>query len=104
MAYSERFNQRVLEIGHEIFERADAARPGCWQKAWWLEQMTHIVEQDERLKTRAFSFVDCLPSLRDHAEITRHVAEYLDPRSVHLPRAFQAAVGPGPLPQQLLGL
>ena len=97
MAHAPRFNDRVRQIGREIFERADAARPTIWEKAWWLEQATHIVEQDERLKTRAFSFVDCLPSLRNHAEITRHVAEYLDPGSVKLPKLFHAAVGPGPL-------
>ena len=97
MAHTPRLNDRAREIGHEIFERADAAQPRFWQKAWWLEQGTHVVEQDERLKTRAFSFVDCLPSLRNHAEITRHVAEYLDPGSVDLPDLFHAAVGPGPL-------
>jgi len=97
MFHSERFNQRVLQIGREIFEQADAARPRFWQQAWWLEQMTHLVERDEQLKTRAFTFVDCLPSLRSHAEIARHLSEYLDPKSVQLPRVFHAAVGRGPL-------
>ena len=97
MAHSERFNKRALEIGREIFERAAAAQPTIFQKTWWLEQGTKLVERDERLKTRAFSFVDCLPSLRNHAEITRHVAEYLDPECVDLPKLFHAAVRPGPL-------
>ncbi|UCE59542.1 MAG: L-glutamate gamma-semialdehyde dehydrogenase [Phycisphaerales bacterium] len=94
--HSEEFNQRVRRIGHKIFERADTARPIFLEKAWWLEQMTHVVETDERLKTRAFSFVDCLPSLGTHAEIARHVAEYLSPEAVDLPQIFHAAVGPGP--------
>ncbi len=97
MAQSERINRRVREIGREIFERADSARSRFWQKAWWLEGMTRLLERDERLKTRAFTFVDCLPSLTTPREITRHLAEYFDPRSVSLPRCFHAAVGPGPL-------
>ncbi|MBU0719536.1 MAG: L-glutamate gamma-semialdehyde dehydrogenase [Planctomycetes bacterium] len=97
MAHTDQFNERVRRIGHEIFERADAAQPKFWQKSLWLEQATHVVEQDDRLKTRAFSFVDCLPSLQTHADITRHVAEYLDRQSVDLPDLFHAAVGPGPL-------
>ena len=97
MAYSERFSQRILDIGREIFEFADTAQPNCLHKAWWLEQATHAVEQDERLKTRAFTFVDCLPALRSHAEITRHVSEYLDPGNVDLPPVFHALVGEGRL-------
>ncbi|MHC4696848.1 MAG: L-glutamate gamma-semialdehyde dehydrogenase [Planctomycetota bacterium] len=97
MAHSERFNHRVLEIGREIFELADAAQPNWLQKAWWLEQATHLVEQDEQLKTRAFTFVDCLPALSTPAEITRHVTEYLGPENVDLPPMFHALWGGGPL-------
>ena len=66
--------------------------------AWWLERMTRIVGSDERLQTRAFQFVDCLPSLRANRDIARHLAEYLDPRSVDLPKVFRAAVVPHLVP------
>ena len=65
MAENTQFNQRVREIGSDIFRVANASKPHLWQKSWWLEQMTHLVERDERLKTRAFQFVECLPTLRD---------------------------------------
>ena len=97
MTSEDRINQRAVEIGREIFERADAARPHIFEKAWWLERITHLLEQDEQLKTRAFSFVDCLPSLRDSTDLTRHLAEYLAPHRVRLPKVFHAAVNPGPL-------
>ncbi len=99
MPHSERFNQRAAEIGLEIFELADAAQPNCLQEAWWLEQATHLVERDERFKTRAFTFVDCLPALRSHGEIARHVAEYFSPECVDLPPIVQAFIRPGPLQQ-----
>ncbi|MFQ5591338.1 MAG: proline dehydrogenase family protein [Phycisphaerae bacterium] len=100
MAQNERLNQRALEIGREIFERAERARPKCWQKAWWLEQATHLLERDEELKTRAFMFVDCLPALRTPADIARHVDEYFGLESVNLPPALRALASRG-TPQTL---
>ncbi len=106
MTSSHAFNHRVREIGHNIFELADAAQPAIWQKAWWQERMTHLVDSDEALRTRAFQFVDCLPSLIDSAAITTHLSEYLGDGDVDLPALFSAAVGPGPLlgvRQELIG-
>ena len=97
MSHRRQFNQRVGEIGREIFALADAARPRVWQKAWWLEHGTQMFDHDESLRTRAFQFVDCLPSLRTNADLLRHLGEYLDPRYVSLPKVVHALLGPGPL-------
>ena len=88
---------RVREIGRGIFELAEAAQPRFWQQAWWLEAATRLLDHDDRLRTRAFQFVDCLPSLRNHIQLTRHLAEYFDPASVELPKIAHALLGPGPL-------
>jgi RHH-type proline utilization regulon transcriptional repressor/proline dehydrogenase/delta 1-pyrroline-5-carboxylate dehydrogenase len=92
----EHFHKCVQAIGREIFELAEAAKPRVWQKAWWLEQATRLLDHDERLRTRAFQFVDCLPSLTSNAELVRHLAEYFDEWSVDFPRLSRAVVGPGP--------
>jgi len=97
MTQSRQFNNRVREIGREIFALADAAQPHAWQKAWWLERGTQMLDHDESLRTRAFQFVDCLPSLRTNADMLRHLGEYLDPRYVNLPKAVHALLSPGPL-------
>ena len=97
MTDSTAFNRRVRQIGREIFERADTAQPKVWQPAWWLERATHVLDQDDTLKTRAFTFVDCLPSLRTNAAITEHLAEYLPRSTGRVPRTFHAVVGRGPL-------
>ncbi len=97
MAIDEPINQRALAIGHEIFELAGAAGSKVWQQSWWLDRLTRVFEQDEQLKARMFAFVDCLPSLRSHAAITRHLAEYLDSPDLSVPKVFHAALGPGPL-------
>ncbi len=89
------FNDRVVAIGREIFAHAEAERPRIWRSDWWAQQITSLIDRDDRLRSRAFEFVDCLPSLLTDADITRHLAEYLDPKHVELPKVFHAAVGPG---------
>ena len=88
-------NARARELGHEIFELADAAQPSFWQKAWWMERMTRWLDSDDRLRTRAFQFVDCLPALHTNESLVRHLGEYLDPRYVDLPRLVRAVLNPG---------
>ncbi|MHC5108540.1 MAG: proline dehydrogenase family protein [Planctomycetota bacterium] len=92
---SDRLNRRAREWGHEIFELADAARPALWQKAWWLEGMTRLLDADPRLQTRAFEFVDCLPALKGDRAIVDHLSQYIDPRSVDLPVLAKALLAPG---------
>ena len=91
------FHNRIIAIGREIFALAEAEQPGIWQSQWWTDQATRIIDRDDRLRARVFEFVECLPSLGDDSEITRHLAEYLDPSHVNLPKVFHAAVGSGPL-------
>lgn len=97
MNQSEQFHQRIVELGREIFELAQAARPRVWQSAWWLEQSTRAMDHDARLRTRAFQFVDCLPALQSNEAITRHLGEYLDAPGVEVLRVFRAALRPGRL-------
>ncbi len=84
---------RVLEIGRRIFELCHCAQPAIWHKAWWLERATQLVDSDPRLRTRAYQFVDCLPSLQTNANIARHLREYLAPRFVELPRGIFGLIG-----------
>jgi len=93
----EQFDARVREVGREVFALADAARPRVWQKAWWLEQGTQMLDSDEALRTRAFQFVDCLPALKTNADLRRHLAEYLDPKYVNLPTPLYNLLLPGAL-------
>ncbi len=97
MAQTAALNEDIRDIGMWVFERADAAQPNILQKSWWLEKMTHLVESDEYLKTRAFQFVECLPTLQNDATLMRHIREYLVHPSVPLPSLFDHAVSPGAL-------
>ena len=96
-ADSKQFKTRVRAIGRRIFELAGEARPRVWEKSWWLEQMTQAVDRDPKFRTRAFQFVDCLPSLKSNRELIRHLVEYFTPHAKDFPKLFGLALGGGPL-------
>ncbi len=78
-------NRRADEIGREMLELAHNAEPSPLRRAWWLEKMTQWVDSDPHLKTRAFTFVDCLPALSTNAALADHLAQYLDKSVTGLP-------------------
>ena len=47
---------------------------------------------DESVKVQMFRFIDVLPTLRTRESITRHLQEYFDEVSTHLPRAARLAL------------
>lgn len=85
----------IVRIGEQIFEGARQAEPHVWQKAWWLEQMTRVVDRDETLRARAFQFVECLPALRSNEAIARHLEEFFEDVPV-VPRLARGWLGSGP--------
>lgn len=88
-------DRRIREVGRDIFALAVQARPRPWQKLWWLDKGMQWLDGDETLRTRAFQFVDCLPSLRTDADVMRHLSEYFDPRYVDLPPIVHRLPAPG---------
>lgn len=89
--------ERIRALGAEIFALAHSAQPRVWQRAWWLEKATRMLDHDARLRARAFQFVDCLPALRKDAAITDHLRQYLGTSDLGLSRWLTFALGDGPL-------
>ena len=71
-------NQRTLEIGTELLERAHRAEPRFYQPAWWEQQIMNWTIKDDWLKTQLFRFVEVLPSLQDDTDIAEHLKLYLE--------------------------
>lgn len=93
--FDQRLDDRARQIGEQIFELADRAAPRVWQRAWWLEQMTRVVDRDEALRARAFQFVECLPALGSNEAISRHLNEFFEDVDV-VPRLARGWLRSGP--------
>ncbi|MFN0136813.1 MAG: L-glutamate gamma-semialdehyde dehydrogenase [Phycisphaerae bacterium] len=68
--------QLTQQIGLDIFSRLDRRKPHPLQFLWWEERMMRLMMGNERLKLKAFRFIDVLPTLSSSREIARHLKEY----------------------------
>jgi RHH-type proline utilization regulon transcriptional repressor/proline dehydrogenase/delta 1-pyrroline-5-carboxylate dehydrogenase len=73
---SRQLEELTRRYGLEMFERMERARPTPLAPAWWQERGLQLMMQDERLKVQAFRFIDALPTMRDDADVARHLRDY----------------------------
>lgn len=78
-------NQRTLEIGTDLLERARAAEPGFPRPAWVEQQLLKWVVKDDRFKTQLFRFIEVLPALHSDEDIAAHLKMYLSANGRSLP-------------------
>src|SRR5947207_8022069 len=71
-----RVEARTREIGKQIFERVKGEAPAVGSAGWWDEKMMALTMRDERVKIQLFRFVDALPALKTHRQISGHLKEY----------------------------
>ncbi len=70
----------------------------------WDDKLLDWAMSNPGLRVQLFRFIDCLPSLRSKAEVSRHLQEYLSDESVELPSALKGMLNfanPDSMPGQL---
>lgn len=77
--------QRIRAYGKEIFARLDRRGPMVFSPAWLDDQLMQASMSDEAVKIQLFRFIDALPNLRDPAEVSGHLREYMSEAAPHLP-------------------
>ena len=77
------------QIGHYVWEHLARRKPSIFERRWWDERILGAAMADESLKVQMFRFVDVLPRLRTHREVTRHLQEYFLEVREHLPWAVE---------------
>src|SRR3954467_14288160 len=70
-------NDRVQQLGRDIWQRVQGEVPGIFNKGYWQGRMLEWAMKDPSFKIDLFRFVDVLPSLHTTDQITRHLKEYL---------------------------
>lgn len=77
----------IQAIGRQLWQRLGRRRPSLLERRWWDDRLLDWAMTDESVKVQMFRFVDVLPMLKTHASVTRHLREYFDDVSRHLPWA-----------------
>jgi RHH-type transcriptional regulator, proline utilization regulon repressor / proline dehydrogenase / delta 1-pyrroline-5-carboxylate dehydrogenase len=76
---------RTKDFGREIFARLDRQGPVLFTRAWLEDKLMGLGMHDPALKVQLFRFVDTLPYLKQHEEVSRHLREYLSEAKDELP-------------------
>lgn len=79
-------DERTKDYGREIFARLDRQGPVLFTRAWFEEKLMGLGMHDPALKVQLFRFVDTLPYLKHHEDVSRHLREYLSEAREELPR------------------
>jgi len=85
----EAFEAQTQQIGRFVWEHLSRRKPSIFERRWWDERILGAAMADESLKVQMFRFVDVLPRLKTHREVTRHLQEYFQEAREHLPWAVE---------------
>ena len=86
---AERVEAETQQLGKEIWRHLSRRRPSMFERRWWDDRILGAAMADESLKVQMFRFVDVLPRLKTHREVTRHLQEYFLEVKEHLPLAIE---------------
>jgi RHH-type proline utilization regulon transcriptional repressor/proline dehydrogenase/delta 1-pyrroline-5-carboxylate dehydrogenase len=74
---SGRIEQRIQQLGSELWERIRGEVPGIFNKGYWQGKLMESVMADPSFKVDLFRFVDVLPTLQTTEQVQSHLKEYL---------------------------
>jgi RHH-type proline utilization regulon transcriptional repressor/proline dehydrogenase/delta 1-pyrroline-5-carboxylate dehydrogenase len=80
------------EVGRYLWSQLSRRTASIFERRWWDDRILSWAMADESVKVQMFRFIDVLPTLRSRESITRHLQEYFEEVSAHLPRAARLAL------------
>jgi RHH-type proline utilization regulon transcriptional repressor/proline dehydrogenase/delta 1-pyrroline-5-carboxylate dehydrogenase len=84
-----RLETATVELGTSLWRRWKRRQPSFFERRWWDDRILGVAMADEAIKVQMFRFVDVLPRLKSHDDVTRHLQEYFDEVRHHLPWAVE---------------
>ena len=82
-----RVEEVTQEIGRYLWEHLHRRKASIFERRWWDDRILSWAMSDESVKIQMFRFVDVLPRLKTHESVARHLQEYFEEVSTHLPGA-----------------
>ena len=89
VSLEDRVEARTLELGRQVWSQLHRRQPSVFERRWWDDRILGVAMADESVKVQMFRFVDVLPRLRSHQDVTRHLQEYFEEIREHLPWAVE---------------
>ena len=89
-------------IGRELWDDLEHRRPTIFERRWWLDHILEWAMEDESVKVQMFRFVDVLPMLKTHEQVTEHLQEYFEDVHSRLPGAVRMVLNVSQ-PNSILG-
>lgn len=86
---AEEIEQTTCKLGLQLWNQLKNRRPSMFDRRWWEDRILSLAMGDESVKVQMFRFVDVLPMLRTHEQISRHLNEYYEEVRSHLPWAVR---------------
>jgi RHH-type proline utilization regulon transcriptional repressor/proline dehydrogenase/delta 1-pyrroline-5-carboxylate dehydrogenase len=80
------------QVGRFLWSHLSRRSASIFERRWWDDRILSWAMADESVKVQMFRFIDVLPTLRSRESITRHLQEYFEEVSTHLPRAARLAL------------
>ncbi|MEX0726850.1 MAG: L-glutamate gamma-semialdehyde dehydrogenase [Planctomycetaceae bacterium] len=85
--FEQQIEADIQMLGRKFWDRIERRAPNILDRRWWDDRILSWAMADESVKVQMFRFVDVLPMLKTHEQITRHLNEYFDEVREHLPWA-----------------
>ena len=75
-AWEAAVEEETQRLGRFVWGHLGRRRPSIFERRWWDDRIMAAAMADESLKVQMFRFVDVLPRLKTHRDVTRHLQEY----------------------------
>ncbi len=77
------------DTGRKLWSQWKRRQPTMFERRWWDDRILGVAMGDESVKVQMFRFVDVLPRLKSHEDVTRHLQEYFEEVRHHRPWAVE---------------
>ncbi len=86
---AEAIEAATQQQGRQLWGQWKRRQPTMFERRWWDDRILGVAMADESVKVQMFRFVDVLPRLKSHEDVTRHLQEYFEEVRHHLPWAVE---------------
>ena len=101
-ASGKRSEDRILELGAEMLQRARGRKGGFLSRGFWSDKLMDWAMKDHEFKVQLFRFVDTFPMLHTSDAVHEHLVDYLSQPGVTPPPGMNLGLAAGGIAKGML--